>query len=441
MDAKPTRSSDDSSEGVGDAGPEMAADDDVRIAHLLAEAGRLLLEYNESTATIHRLLSETCKTLTGKQCSIDVSYGSVTVSTAGGFPVLRTVSELRYNTALLAQVREIFGAVRARELGIAESLERLQRLEVESPPHPVRIAVPVLGIAAASLSRLLGADIGGVLVAGGATALGLVIRRWLGRRGHSPLTLALVAALMGAGLGGIAFQFGWTRTPEIAIVVPALMVIPGPHLINGLLDLVDNHVPMSMARLWLAGAILLAGTVGLVVGIELALPETYFLGSGDELPRPPFLFGVVLSGIVACGFAVFYNAAWRQVGLAAVTGIAGNALRDLALFFEVRLDAATLIGGLAIGMVSAAMALYVRAPVAIIAYAGAVTMLPGTLMYQTLGGMLRLARLGHDVDAAAAGDLIARFGQMCLIVSGLAFGLILGARGVGSLLRVRATRP
>ena len=42
--------------------------------------------------------------------------------------------------------------------------------------------------------------------------------------------------------------------------MPALMVVPGPHLINGLLDLIDNHVPMALARFGLAAGVLLASS-------------------------------------------------------------------------------------------------------------------------------------------------------------------------------------
>src|SRR5262249_59046633 len=98
----------------------------------------------------------------------------------------------------------------------------------------------------------LGADAGAAGAVGLATALGLLARQELGRRHFSLLALPLTAALIGAVCGGVAIRLGWTRTPGLALIVPALMLVPGPHLINGVLDLIDNHLPMSMARLGLA---------------------------------------------------------------------------------------------------------------------------------------------------------------------------------------------
>src|SRR5262245_65567296 len=85
--------------------------------------------------------------------------------------------------------------------------------------------------------------------------------------------LPLTAAFIGALLGGIAIRLGWTRTPELVLAVPALMIVPGPHLINGLLDLIDNHVPMALARFGLAAGILLAAAAGIILGVELTLPD------------------------------------------------------------------------------------------------------------------------------------------------------------------------
>src|SRR5262249_17971956 len=132
--------------------------------------------------------------------------------------------------------------------------------------------VLVLGVAAASLAGLLGADAGAAVVAGLATGLGLFARQELGRRHFSLLALPLTAALVGAVLGGLAIRLGWTRTPDLVLIVPALMLVPGPHLINGVLDLLDNYLPMCMARLGLAAGILLASALGIVLGVELTLP-------------------------------------------------------------------------------------------------------------------------------------------------------------------------
>jgi uncharacterized membrane protein YjjB (DUF3815 family) len=270
-------------------------------------------------------------------------------------------------------------------------------------------------------------------VAGLATGLGLLARQELGRRHFTVLALPLTAALIGAVLGGLAIRLGWTRSPELVLIVPALMVVPGPHLINGLLDLIDNYLPMSLSRLWLATGILLASALGIVLGVELTLPDPISPEQGATAGRVNLVSDMALAGIVTCGFAVFYNTPWRHLWMAAAGGMAGHGLRFLALEAGCGLEAATFLGGLTVGAISAWMARSSKTPFAVIAFAGAVTMIPGLNLYRALGGALQLARLPEAADPATAAATLGNALHGCLVVSGLALGLICAARTVLAL--------
>jgi uncharacterized membrane protein YjjP (DUF1212 family) len=400
---------------------------------LLLQTGRLLLEYNDSTREIHRALTSTAKALTDETCHVAVSYGGVTVSLAGEGSALESVRELRYNTAVQARVHEILAHLRLGQLDTETALTLLNRVETDTPRHSRWLVALALGAAAVSLAALLGADLSAAAIAGLATGLGLLARQELGRQHFSLLALPLTAAFIGAILGGLVIRLGWTRTPELVLVVPALMVVPGPHLINGLLDLIDNYLPMSLARLVLASGILLASAAGIVLGVELTLTDPI---NADQAPSPDhinFVSDVVLAGIVTCGFAVFYNTAWRQLGMAILGGMTGHGLRFLALEAGCRLEVATFLGGLAVGVISAWIARSRKLPVAIIAFAGAVTMVPGLSLYRALVGAVQLARLADTADAGTVARTVGNALQGSLVVSGLALGLILGTRAVLSL--------
>jgi uncharacterized membrane protein YjjP (DUF1212 family) len=400
---------------------------------LLAHAGRLLLQYNESTGEIHRTLEATARALTDDACNLAVSYGGVVVSLTGGGPVIMPVGELRYNMALQARIHAILKRVRSLELEPAMALAQLNRVEADTPRHAPWLAVLLLGAAAAGLAYLLGADGGAVAVAGLATGLGLAARQELGRRHGNFLTLPLTAAFIGAALGGLAVRLGWTQTPGLVLIVPSLMLVPGPHLINGLLDLIDNYLPMSMARLGLAIGILLSSTLGIVLGIELTLPEPLGVDQVVRADHLNLLSDMLLAGIVTCGFAVLYNTAWAPVGMAAVSGMAGHGLRFLALQAGWRLEAATLLGGLVVGAVSAWIVRSNKAPVAVIAFAGAVTMMPGLQIYSALGGALKTAQLMSAADLQTISWTLGNALQACIVVGALSLGLVVGTRAVQSL--------
>jgi uncharacterized membrane protein YjjP (DUF1212 family) len=281
---------------------------------LLAHAGRLLLEYNESTGVIHRALAATARALAGGPCAIAVSYDGVTVSSAGEVPVILPIREVRYDTALLARVHAILDQARRGDIDPASALDRLRRVEVETPRHPRWLPVLMIGLAAAGLAALLGADTGAASVAGLSTGLGLAARQQLSRLGANLFLLPLTAAFLGAALGGLASRLAWTRSPGLAVIVPSLMLVPGPHLINGLLDLVDNHLPMSLARFCLATGLLLSSATGIVLGMGLTRPGTASdrrVGTTDHLNLAS---DMLLAGIVTCGFAISFNSTWAQVG-------------------------------------------------------------------------------------------------------------------------------
>jgi uncharacterized membrane protein YjjP (DUF1212 family) len=400
---------------------------------LLLQAGRLLLEYDESTGVIHSTLVATAAALTSETCHVGVSYHGVAVSLAGESPAVEPVRELRYNTTVQARVHEILEQLRRGDLTPPVALALLRRVEADTPRHPRWLAVVALGVAAAALATLSGADAGAVAVAGLAAGLGLFARQELARRHFGLLALPLTAAVIGAVLGGLAIRLGWTRSPELVLIVPALMLVPGPHLINGLLDLIDNYLPMALARLGLAAGILLASGLGIVVGVELTLPDPVSAGPAGSPDRLNLVSDMVLAGLVTCGFAVFYNTPWRLLWMAAVGGMAGHGLRFLGLEAGCRLEAATFAGGLAVGAISAWMARSSRTPVAVISFAGAVTMVPGLHLYRALSGALQLARLGGLTDTGAVAGALGNALQGGLVVGGLALGLVLGARAVQAL--------
>jgi hypothetical protein len=59
--------------------------------------------------------------------------------------------------------------------------------------------------------------------------------------------------------------------------------------------------------------------------------------------------------------------------------------------------------------------------------------MPGLHVYRALGEARQLARLANETDPAAVAGTLANASQACLVVSGLALGVILGARAVLAL--------
>jgi uncharacterized membrane protein YjjB (DUF3815 family) len=121
--------------------------------------------------------------------------------------------------------------------------------------------------------------------------------------------------------------------------------------------------------------------------------------------------------------------------MATVAGMVGHGLRFLALEAGCGLEVATFLGGLAVGAIAAGMARSSKTPFAVLAFAGAVTMIPGLSLYRALGGALQLARQPEAADPGAVAATLGHALQGGLVVCGLSLGLLLGARTVQALAR------
>jgi len=139
---------------------------------------------------------------------------------------------------------------------------------------------------------------------------------------------------------------------------------------------------------------------------------------------------MLLAGVVTCGFAMFYNAAWTKIAMTAVSGMVGNGLRYVALDAGARLEMATYLGGLAVGSVSTFIARSYKIPFAVIAFAGAVTMMPGRQMYRALGGIFQLAQHKSEVEFSKITRTLGDTSQADLVVGSRALGLTIAARTV-----------
>jgi len=404
---------------------------------LLLRAGRMLLEYNDSTEAIQQALVTTANSLVNATCHVAVYYSGVAVAFAEQLPKLSPpVRELRYNAAIQTAIHALLDRVRQHLISVDEAMLELDRIETTTPRHHRLVSISVLGLAAASLACLLGADLAAILTVALSTALGLAARQELGRRHYPLLTLPLVAAFIGTFIGGTVIRWQWTTSYELILIVPALMLVPGPHLINSIIDLVDNHLTMSLSRLGLASGILLASGLGGLCGIELTLSDPTLKGhEGAGVVHIGLFSDMLLAAVVTAGFAVFYNTPWKQVTWTVVGGMVGHGLRFLCLQSGHTLEVSTFLGSLAVGAVASWMSKTKSTPFAVMAFAGAVTMMPGLTIYRILGGGVQLAHGKVDVAADLTTRVLGNFFETGMVVGGLALGLILGKSVVATLLK------
>ena len=133
------------------------------------------------------------------------------------------------------------------------------------------------------------------------------VARWPVRASTPPFA----AGLVGAALGGLAIRLGWTdtlRTPPDRSCADARA---RPPSINGVHDMLENHMQTGICRLGLAVAILTAAALGVVLGGWLTLGLTELSTAPPRSDGSTLPLDAVLAGVAACGFGAFDHGTGR----------------------------------------------------------------------------------------------------------------------------------
>jgi uncharacterized membrane protein YjjP (DUF1212 family) len=393
----------------------------------LQEAARLLLQYNMRTALLERRLYQTAAAL-GQDVQIVTGYRQLTIHSADGTYAHVQVQELRINIAVSARVIQIIDELCAGLIPVEEGLRRLNEAERVAEKHNRGLLALMFGCAAAALATLLSADAPATLVIGLASALGLLVRQEMAKHHVSLFVLPFVAAFIGALTGGLLIRAGWTTTPGICLIVPALMLVPGPHFINSLHDIVENNMTTGLARLGLACTIMLAASLGIFLGGWLTLGMTTVPPWDNSASQIPLWADVILAGVAACGFGAVYNAPWRVLWTSILCGMVGHGIRYLGLEYGAGLVMSTFIACAVIGVFAASFVERLRVPFAAVAFAGAVPMMPGVLMFRGIGGAMEISVAGTHATSALFASTLTNIFTATFVVGAMGVGLLLGAR-------------
>jgi uncharacterized membrane protein YjjP (DUF1212 family) len=396
----------------------------LRFLHLVA---RVLLEYSAGAEGVARRIGRLAKHL-GVEVTVQVAYRDVTLVAVDGRSFHSRVPEHRLNVAVNLETVRVIDAVCEDRIGLDEATRRLEA--AERAVHEFREAqlAVVFGVAASALAWVLRADWGAIAVSGVSAGIGLLARRALARRHVMLFVQPFTAALLGALLGGLVIRLGWTETPGLCLIVPSLMLVPGAHLLNAVNDMLENHMLTGLGRIGLAAGILIAAGLGVLLGKWLTLGMTPAAAAPSATVPLTLLLDVALAGLAACGFGAAFNAPWRVLWISIACGMVGHGLRFVCLGEGVGLGISTLLACLAIGLISGVAGDRRGVPFGVLAFAGAVPMMPGALIYESLAGAAAMAAMGKAADPAIVASTLALFVKAAFVVGAMAVGLLAGAR-------------